>query len=156
MKSKTIIKLLLVILWLLVIFTFSSQTDDESSSVSDRFIVKITETISHKKLSLEEQERIVEKFSTITRKAAHMTEYFILAILVYLLLIEYYKIDIYLYLTIILFGIFYATTDEIHQIFVPGRAGMLFDVFIDTCGTFIGTTLCFTIYNLKGKKLKRL
>ena len=32
----------------------------------------------------------------------------------------------------------YASTDEIHQMFVPGREGKVFDVMIDSCGAFCG------------------
>ena len=30
------------------------------------------------------------------------------------------------------------STDEIHQMFVPGREGKVFDVLIDSCGAFCG------------------
>lgn len=32
----------------------------------------------------------------------------------------------------------YACTDEIHQLFVPGRSGQFRDVMIDSLGAFIG------------------
>ena len=35
----------------------------------------------------------------------------------------------------------YAATDEFHQIFVPGRAGMLTDVMIDSSGALAGILL---------------
>ena len=38
----------------------------------------------------------------------------------------------------ILICAFYAVTDEIHQIFVPGRAFEWMDVGIDTAGAIIG------------------
>ena len=38
-------------------------------------------------------------------------------------------------------GIVYATSDEIHQYFVPGRACMIEDVFIDTLGVILGILL---------------
>jgi VanZ family protein len=37
---------------------------------------------------------------------------------------------------------FYAITDEIHQIFVPGRDGIVFDVIIDTFGAIFGLEIC--------------
>ncbi len=45
-------------------------------------------------------------------------------------------------------GIIYATSDEIHQYFVPGRACMIEDVFIDTLGVMLGISLI-----LLGKKI---
>ena len=38
----------------------------------------------------------------------------------------------------LLFGAFYAGTDELHQYFVPGRSARLFDVGIDTLGVLTG------------------
>jgi VanZ family protein len=35
-------------------------------------------------------------------------------------------------------GVLYAVSDEIHQLFVPGRAGQIRDVLIDACGVFVG------------------
>lgn len=35
-------------------------------------------------------------------------------------------------------GVEYAALDEIHQLFVPERAGMLIDVFIDSIGIALG------------------
>jgi hypothetical protein len=37
-----------------------------------------------------------------------------------------------------LIGVLYAVSDEIHQTFVPGRAGQLRDVLIDSCGVLAG------------------
>ena len=34
--------------------------------------------------------------------------------------------------------ILYAITDEIHQLFIPGRNGNVVDVLIDSCGGLIG------------------
>ena len=38
----------------------------------------------------------------------------------------------------LLFGVFYAATDEVHQYFVPGRSARLFDVGLDTIGVLTG------------------
>ena len=51
-------------------------------------------------------------------------------------------------------GIIYAATDEFHQTFVPGRAGRISDVCIDTCGVLIGAFAFLGIYILI-KKCKR-
>jgi len=44
-------------------------------------------------------------------------------------------------------GIIYAITDEIHQLFVPGRSGKLEDVLIDTIGVWIG--ICVLLFFVK-------
>ena len=43
------------------------------------------------------------------------------------------------------FCILYAITDEIHQLFVPGRSGRIFDVGVDAVGSLVGVAV-FTIF----------
>lgn len=38
-------------------------------------------------------------------------------------------------------GLLYAAGDELHQLFVPGRAGQLRDILIDTAGVLLGTCI---------------
>jgi VanZ family protein len=64
------------------------------------------------------------------RKAAHVTEY---AILGALLLRALGRADAAFAL-----GVLYAATDELHQHFVPGRAGKPLDIAIDACGVAAG------------------
>lgn len=48
-------------------------------------------------------------------------------------------------------GIIYATSDEIHQYFVPGRACRMGDVFIDTLGVLLGITIILLIKKIREK-----
>ncbi|MCK5811789.1 MAG: VanZ family protein [Clostridiales bacterium] len=73
-----------------------------------------------------------EWFVTLIRKTAHFVEYFILGFLAVKSHGSFYKK--YSILVSLLFCISYAFTDEIHQLFVSGRAFMLLDVFIDSIG----------------------
>ena len=53
-------------------------------------------------------------------------------------------------------GIEYATIDEIHQLFVQGRAGQIIDVFIDSIGILLGICIGMLIYKIKiGFKRKK-
>ena len=42
------------------------------------------------------------------------------------------------YLLAFLICVIYAISDEIHQLFVPGRAGQVRDVLIDSAGSLLG------------------
>lgn len=53
-----------------------------------------------------------------------------------------------LIISVILFAIIYACSDEIHQLFVPGRHCTIKDVFIDTTGIIIASVFYL---GLKGK-----
>lgn len=91
----------------------------------------------------------------IIRKAAHILEFaalgFFSALAFSLSLGTYKKV----YLGVI-FSFLYAISDEIHQLFVEGRAGQVRDVFIDLSGVIAGTALmlvCAVIAKkIKGKK----
>jgi len=71
------------------------------------------------------------------RKAAHMTEYAILALLL-LGTITKDRITRKQLLAVICLVAAYAATDEYHQLFVPGRSGQVRDVVIDTVGGTLG------------------
>ena len=72
------------------------------------------------------------------RKAAHMTEYFILALCVSLPLYVYGVRGIWFILLAGLISVGFACTDEFHQSFVDGRGPSKRDVGIDSIGAFIG------------------
>lgn len=82
------------------------------------------------------------------RKGAHITEYFILAIL--LLRLFYYKKvqKVEAIVLTIVFATLWAFFDEIHQLFVFGREGKISDVGIDFIGIFIGIFLTRKFYKL--------
>ena len=42
-------------------------------------------------------------------------------------------------------GVLYAVTDEIHQLFVPGRYGQWTDVAIDAAGVALGALICLLV-----------
>ena len=49
-------------------------------------------------------------------------------------------------------GTAYAVTDELHQLFVPGRAGMISDVLIDSLGVLFGCFLIYALFRIFRKK----
>ena len=51
----------------------------------------------------------------------------------------------------LIIGIIYASSDEIHQAFVPGRGPMLTDVLIDTSGVTVGILLVIVIFKIYKK-----
>ena len=149
MNKKIIIKLILVILWMSVIFIFSSQNGMDSSKLSQGITYKVVELFKGKDYPEDKKEECVEKLSLFIRKGAHFFVYFVLAILVYILLIEFKISTTKLILYTIIICMLYAITDELHQGFISGRAARGFDVFIDTCGATLSTSIMYI-----GNKLK--
>ena len=130
------LKLILVILWMIVIFSFSNQKANDSSKLSDGLIlrtVRIIEKITNKEYSDEE---ILEKFVRPVRKLAHFTIYLILGVLVYLYIKEFNISN--KFIISLLICILYAISDEIHKLFIVGRSGKILDVLIDSLGSLTG------------------
>lgn len=136
MKKRRIIAGALALIWMCMIFSFSAQESGESSEVSGAFsnqIVSAAGKFFHLNLDDEELRRLAAAIETPVRKAAHMTEYAVLSILIYICL-EKWK-------HAIAFAALYAASDELHQLFVPGRAGRLGDVMIDSAGAVLGVLI---------------
>ncbi len=162
----------LLILHIMLIFSFSLQDAQESTVVSNTITTKVktreqleeqirNDADTDGGLSEKRVEMLAKKdFSRldgIVRKIAHITLFFILGILINLLL----KVYVIKRLPGIVISPVYAMAvgffDETIQIFSPGRAGSLSDVFIDFAGAVIASLLFFAGGKLYEKtKEKRL
>lgn len=134
----------LALFWMCVIFSFSAQAKEESSEVSEAFsyrMVSSTGILFHLHLDEEQLHKIADAMEHTVRKAAHMTEYAILAILFYIWLGKWQFAVSKKSAQAIIFAALYAASDEFHQLFVPGRAGSLRDVMLDSTGAVIGVLL---------------
>ena len=93
----------------------------------------------------EEQKEMVNKAHKPIRKLAHMLEFGSLAFLSLLLLLTWPGKLLWRYAASLGFTLFYAATDELHQLFSQGRGARLSDVAIDFAGAFITCTLLLAI-----------
>jgi len=125
--NKKIIKWFLVIAWMVLIFCFSNQPGNESSK-NNEFVVYIFNLLGINLNSI-----LGDLTNFLIRKAAHFTEYFILALLVLNVVVEEFTFKKGIIISVIAVFL-YACTDEFHQSFVPGRACLFRDVMIDTSG----------------------
>lgn len=178
-KSKALkIYALLTALWCVVIFAFSSQSGDESSVSSDSIVYIICEMITPKLESFTDTQRtaFVEELAFIVRKAAHFTLYFILSVFSFNALrfinnpqaesvakkesaaqIEFVqRIKFAPYPAALGFCMFYAATDEFHQLFVQGRSGEPRDVLIDSSGALTALLICAAVEAISAKKKRKL
>ncbi len=127
---KKQLSIILVLIWMIIIFIMSSFNAEASANQSN-FIVNIISNI----LNIEN----VRLLSLIIRKLAHFTEYLILGTLVINMFTKNNAKKTYL--LSILLCIIYAISDEIHQIFTPGRACQIKDILIDSVGSITGIYL---------------
>lgn len=108
-----------------------------------------------KTLSAEEQEKIAEKIDYPIRKTAHTMEYAVLGGLLVLMYGSYGIIGKKGMAYGILTGVAYAMTDEIHQLFVPGRSCQVTDVLIDSAGVLFGSVIGVLIFISTVKQRRR-
>ena len=138
---KKTISFIVLILWMIVIFSFSSADANKSTGTSDKVIttmIEIKDKITNNETPNNEKEIIVKNSSFYIRKIAHITEYLILGFLIFNLLKQYSVTNIYYAIGL---SILYSCTDEFHQLFISGRSGSIRDILIDSIGILIGTYL---------------
>ena len=140
----------LLIFQMLFIFIMSPFGHTSSDAQSNLFVDFIAQNFPHVRHDLKNNLISLSTLVFLVRKTAHFTEYAILGALFYLNLIQFPKLNsrIKKLLLPILFSFLYAITDEIHQIFVPGRSAQFRDVLIDTLGASFGCLLIHALLTL--------
>lgn len=154
MRLKRWIFTAAVILWMVLIFSFSAKPADQSADMS-LSVGKILGSIfvkDYEKLSEKEQADFAETIDYPVRKTAHATEYMILGILLVCMLQSYGCGSKKLYVCSFLFGTVYAASDEFHQLFVPGRSCQLSDVLLDSAGVLVGVGVVCLMKKLLSKR----
>lgn len=166
-KSTKIIILTIIILgWMLCIFKLSSMNSNNSNGKSTDIIsIFIEDTLNFTNNygltnSNPSNEKIAHFSSLINaplRKVIHATVYFALAIFTMIILniIFEYKHYIKSFVITFLICVIFAASDEIHQLFVPGRTGQLIDVIIDSVGAIVGILFYSTYYLVYKNGYKR-
>lgn len=146
------------IMWMFRIFSFSSDVAEVSGTVSRSMSFNMIEKISrHLHLGWDEEriEAVSKPVEKYLRKAAHMYEYAVLALLWGIALDSFVigvpaagdmscvgrTVPAARLLIPFAICVIYAVTDEFHQVFVDGRSGEIRDVIIDTSGAAAGLLL---------------
>lgn len=153
---------LLPILWMGIIFLFSSQPYDRQDikpvmnkiidlSFMERYVSWISFTYANSEVSVQAIgiDRFIEFF---IRKGAHFTVFFILMILFYIALSRTNRLKLKANLIVsLLLSIAYAVMDEFHQGFTPNRTPYIGDVVIDGSGACVAGILIYIILKRKRK-----
>ena len=171
-KIRRLILPTLLIFQICFIFIMSSFGHNSSDAQSNLFVDFIAQNFPHVRHGLENNLISLSTLIFLVRKTAHFTEYAILGGLFFLNLRSWLKsnttlvkiskpqttktvakkitldlIKYSLFMSILL-SFLYACTDEIHQIFVPGRSSQFRDILIDTLGASFGCLLIHTLLTL--------
>ena len=140
-----------VILWITLIFVGS--TDILSTEHTSRFLIPFLRWLDPQ-ISM----AALVTAQIIIRKLGHLTEYAILAALLWRALRSE---TAWKWKMSIVFGVawagcaIFAASDEFHQSFVPSRTSSVHDVIIDISGALIGLTICVALASRKVLKEKR-
>ncbi len=142
-SKRKIIFIILSVLWMIVIFWYSSRNSELSTSDSQAVGLTIGNiTIDDfEQWTTDEQYQYAASIDHPVRKIAHFSEYCILGILLMGAWYDSNKKKAVIVLFPFLTGLIYAATDELHQLLVSGRAGMVSDVIIDGSGVLAGVLL---------------
>lgn len=131
-----IIKIILIVIWMVVIFSFSNQGGTKSSNTSQKVTKVIIDMVGNN--SKAQNEQFIANLEKVIRKLAHYSIYTVGGILIMSYSYTLDKPRRQQVCESLIFGAFYAVTDELHQFFVPGRSARFFDIGIDTLGVFTG------------------
>ena len=138
-----------------LIFSMSAQNATESDKTSGNMIKSVLSVIypGFDGLSEESKAELISSFQFIARKTAHFSLYAILGLLSFLTVISYRNLKFGLRTALsAAICLLYAASDEIHQLFVPGRSGEIRDVCIDFCGSL----LMITVLALSARYIKKI
>ena len=134
-----------VLVWLCLIFIGS--TDLLSAEHTSRIIGPILRWF-RPDISPE----AIARIQFFARKAAHVSEYAILGMLLWRGLRRgtrwQMKMSILFIVTLFICALF-AASDEFHQSFVPSRTASPTDVMIDIAGAFLGLAICWIVATRK-------
>ena len=157
MDIKKILIWIPAIIMAMLIFGFSKQDGEESTGLSYKaadIILTVCDKAGIVDYNDNNRDSMIESVQFPIRKAAHMTEYAVLSVLIMLALIVDGLKGIRLPVISAIIATVFAATDEFHQRFVPGRYGCLRDVLIDAAGSIIGLMIAYVIYKNMCKQRK--
>lgn len=169
-RMGKILSHVLIVAWMVFIFYMSAQPGDTSGEISgtvSHMFMRVWNGVFHLGWSDATVLQMAAAWDYPIRKLAHMTEYGILAMLVYWALgyhvswMEGLKEKLHpanrsvvriRYMLALIWAVVYAATDELHQLFVPDRAGLVTDVLIDSCGALITLGVIFAVRSILQRK----
>lgn len=146
-KSRFLLFVTLTFAWMAVIFLFSAQNGEESSGMSAKLLSLLSRVFRFSPSPDAEA-----MLSFLVRKAAHMTEFGVLALLWLGTLCAASGKAKWTYPAAFVLSSVYAATDEFHQLFVSGRAGRVTDWLIDSSGAVLFLWFGWAVIQMIGNK----
>lgn len=147
MNIKKAISIILVLVWMSTVFSFSNQKGEGSSNTSRKVSEIVVNIIDIQNRFVDEQrEELIKRIEPAIRKVAHYTIYAIGGIVLANCVYQFCRKEKILMVISTSIGVLYAVSDELHQLMIAGRNGSIRDVVIDSLGILTGM-ISFLIVN---------
>lgn len=129
------------------IFWFSAQPSEESSQISGGLTEQAIAAFLPQFESWDPglQQTVYHAVEVLVRKSAHFSVYALLGFLCMFAASRFIKFRRWQLLTAFAVSVLYAVSDELHQLFVPGRSCEFRDVCIDAGGALLGILLMWLV-----------
>ena len=146
-KKRRIVFAVLSLIMMILIFLFSAKNADQSSEESLKVGIEVGKVVvrDFEKLPKPEQINYARSIDFYVRKSAHFSEYALLGILLFGAVFTIKRKMYANALIALIIAMLYASSDEFHQLFVPGRSGQIRDVLIDSSGALTGILLLILV-----------
>lgn len=160
--------------WMLLVFLLSAQSSDESAALSGahlRVVATVIDALAQTVGEAGLSEAALAGLHTVIRKAAHVVAYVVLGVLtVHAVVVSAGDAPAAVGASPTRIGQWarsrpgplawliatgYAASDELHQIFVPGRSGEFIDVLLDSLGAFVGVLGYLAWRDLRSRPVPR-
>ena len=138
------------------IFVMSAQDGSESASLSGGFAGRAADLLFPGFSGKSDAERYaaLEAAQHLVRKSAHFCEYALLGLLFCRALSYRISRRLCCAAAALSAAALYAVSDEVHQLFVPGRSCQLSDMLLDTLGAAAGIAFLFLIRHIVKRRAR--
>ncbi len=139
--------------WMVVIFMFSAREASLSTQDSTSIGMMIGKLVVPGFMDMDAQRQadFAAWIDHPVRKTAHASEFAVLGLFLAGSYIDRKKRRLPAVCVPLVFGILYAVSDEVHQLFVPGRSCQLTDVMIDSSGVLAGVLAGLLFWGMRRK-----
>ena len=147
-----VISFLATILCMIAIFMLSAQPATESNGNSKMIVTRLFDTsvkLSGDSITEQQKAAFVESINSIARDLMHSAVYFLLGIFAQITAIGVFREYFLSSVITFTFCVVYGFSDEIHQLFVPGRSFQLIDLGMDSIGALVAIALVVFVCSIK-------
>lgn len=154
-NKKILLPLTATVLCMIGIFLLSAQPATVSAGNSRELVSKVvnaTVEVIGENLTQLQLAELVDKINAAAREFMHAVVYFVLGIFAQLTMLSIRKEKALSGFVTFIFCVIYGITDEIHQLFVPGRAFQVSDLFMDAAGAAAAVLLVLFLHSVRCRR----